>query len=130
VFKAYKDTLDALEQDYPDTHFIHFTVPLTPVKETIKTWIKKIMRRSCWELSDNISRMQYNKLVRRAYAQHNLFDIAQVESNTESRSQSGFTYHGSYYQAMNKDIAERDGHLNATGKIYMAEKLTGFLCQV
>ena len=99
VFMYYRDTMAALQQEYPQVAFLYVTVPLTTDSP-----------------ADNVAREKYNTLVRQQYADSGrLFDLAAIESTRPdgtrvSGSHEGATYHGLY-----PGYASDNGHLNIRG---------------
>ena len=84
LFARYRDTMAALERDFPDVTSIHVTVPLTiepNVLSRLKTLVKKLLGRSDqFGQADNVARERLNALIRREYGGHHLFDLAAIES--------------------------------------------------
>jgi len=116
VFAAYQDTLDGLQRDYPDVRFVHTTVPLTAAPSGIKQHLKVLVRGD-----DNEARERYNDLVRGAYADDDLFDIAAVESTTAD---------GTRMSTLAPGWADADReHLNAAGSAVLAARFLDLLTQ-
>ena len=129
VLETYKHTFDQLTADYPNTRFLHFTVPLTPVNENWKTKLKKLAGKHCWEHGDNVYRNRYNKKLVSTFPAQTVFDIADKESTPTVGNKTGFTFKGHFYPSMMPEIAERDGHLNSQGQTLIARDLLGLLCR-
>jgi hypothetical protein len=116
VFAAYRETLDGLQRDYPDVRFVHATVPLTAAPSGIKQHLKVLVRGD-----DNAARERFNDLVREAYADDDLFDIAAVESTTPD---------GTRLATLAPGWADADReHLNAAGSAVLAARFLDLLTQ-
>nr|WP_300046992.1 hypothetical protein [uncultured Nocardioides sp.] len=116
VFAAYRETLDGLQRDFPDVRFVHATVPLTAAPSGIKQHLKVLLRGD-----DNAAREQFNDLVREAYADDDLFDIAAVESTTPD---------GTRLATLAPGWADTDReHLNAAGSAVLAARFLDLLTQ-
>jgi len=116
LFAAYRDTLDALQRDYPDVRLVHATVPLTAAPSGIRQRLAVLVRGD-----DNAARERFNALVRDAYAGDDLFDIAAVESTDAD---------GTRLTALAPGWADADRqHLNATGSAVLAARFLDLLTQ-
>jgi hypothetical protein len=114
LFAAYRRTMDGLERDHPDTRFVHATVPLTTAPSGIKQHLKVALRGD-----DNAARERFNDLVREAYADDNLFDIAAVESTAAD---------GTTMDTLAPGWADADReHLNAAGSAVLAARFLDLL---
>jgi hypothetical protein len=103
LFARCRDTMGALERDFPNVTFIHMTVPL----RTEATWG-----------ADNVARERFNALIRGEYAGHHLFDIAAIESTKPDGTRISGSYDNQGYFALYDGYANGDGfgvHLNAVG---------------
>lgn len=116
VFAAYRKTLDALERDYPDVRFLHATVPVTAAPSGIKQHLKVLLRGD-----DNDARDRFNDLVREAYADDDLFDIAAVESTAAD---------GTRLATLAPGWADADRqHLNPAGSAVLAARFLRLITQ-
>lgn len=126
VFSEYRDMMNRLQAKYPQTTFVAMTVPLTYQKTGIKTWIKSVIgKKDIWEYEDNMRRAEFNELVRKELADTPLFDLASVESNGESVKAGGREF-----SAMTPEYTDDGGHLNAKGRVVVAESLLSFLANL
>lgn len=126
IFVAYRDTLAALERDFPDVTFLYVTVPLTtefggPVQRA-KQRIKGMLGRdNLYVPADNVAREQLNSLIRAEYAETGrLFDIAAIQATDLEGNRRVRSHDGSEYYAMEAVISSNPGHLNATGGAVVA----------
>lgn len=125
IFTAYRDTLAALQRDYPDVTFVAATVPLnvkrSPV-DTVKVWLGRANR---LDPEHNTLREQLNTMLRNEYADTGLlFDVAALESTSPDGSRITGRHDGKLYYALDKAYASDSGHLNTVGAARVAE---GFL---
>jgi hypothetical protein len=100
LFARYRDTMGALERDFPNVTFIHVTVPLTTV--------------SGGE-AENVARERLNTLIRREYGSRHLFDLAAIESTKPDGTRVSGRYDNQEYFALYDGYASDVGHLNAVG---------------
>lgn len=128
LFRAYTDTLTALEQDYPEVTFVAATVPLQVKRGPlgkVKAWLGKPDRLGP---EHNTTREQFNALVRAEYAgTGHLFDVASIESTSPDGNRKAGKHDGELYYSLDKAYASDSGHLNATGAAAVAE---GFVAAV
>lgn len=116
VFSAYRTTMDDLERDFPDVRFVHTTVPLTAAPSGIKQHLKVVVRGD-----DNAARERYNALVREAYGDDDLFDIAAAE---------GTAADGVRTASLATGWADGDReHLNQAGSAMLAARFLDVLTQ-
>jgi hypothetical protein len=116
VFSAYRTTMDDLERDFPDVRFVHTTVPLTAAPSGIKQHLKVVVRGD-----DNAARERYNTLVREAYGDDDLFDIAAAE---------GTAADGVRTASLATGWADGDReHLNQAGSAMLAARFLDVLTQ-
>ena len=118
VFDDYVKTIDSLKTKFPDLKLIHFTVPLTTIQTSWKTWIKKIMRKKdIWEYTENVKKNHYNDLLIAKYkGKEPVFDIAMVESTKPDGSRNTYEYNGKTYYSMMPAYTDDGGHLNEIGR--------------
>ena len=115
LFTAYRDTIAALEKDFPDVTFIKATVPLTtkPTNvERLKLWLKD---NDGYGAAANATRERLNELIRKEYQGKHLFDVAAVESTASDGSRVSGRHEDQPYFALADGYAADPGHLNADG---------------
>jgi len=124
-FEYYKKYISQLNIEYPETTFIHITVPLTTMKTTWKTRLKiAIGKEEIWEYDDNIRRNEYNRLLIKEYTNKEpVFDIAAIESTFSDGTSCTFEKNGKLYSSMVPEYTNDGGHLNKTGQKKVAEQL-------
>ena len=132
VLDYYTKTIESLKKEYPKVTFVHFTVPLTVTKTSIKTWIKKIIgKKDIWEYDDNIKRNEYNELLKKHYKDKEpVFDLAGIESTFADGKRCTFSKDGKTYYSLVPEYTTDGGHLNEKGRKIVAEKLLVFLANL
>jgi hypothetical protein len=115
LFTRYRETMAALEQDFPDVTFVHVTVPLMTepgLLSRLKSWLTGSSR---YGPAENAARERLNALIRREYAGDHLFDLAAIESTAPDGSRSAGTYRDQPYYRLYDGYASDSGHLNGEG---------------
>ena len=119
LFARYRDTMAALERDFPNVTFIHVTVPLTTEPDLftqLKTRLKTLLgRRDGRAQPANVARERLNALIRGEYAGRHLFDLAAIESTKPDGTRVSGRYDDQGYFALYDGYASDMGHLNAVG---------------
>ncbi|NLW36650.1 MAG: hypothetical protein GXY80_14405 [Syntrophorhabdus aromaticivorans] len=124
VFDAYRDTLHSMKKKYPETTFIHVTVPLMVVQAGPRAWVKKIIGRPIDGYGDNILRQQFNEKVRAEYSgKEPIFDLAAIESTLPDGARAVFKKDGRTYPCLSPAYTNDGGHLNEQGRKRVAEQL-------
>ncbi len=100
LFARYRDTMGALERDFPNATFIHVTMPLTTEPGA---------------QAENVARERLNALIRGEYAGRHLFDLAAIESTKPDGTRVSGRYDNQGYFALYDGYASDMGHLNAVG---------------
>lgn len=131
LFESYKQTMTNLEKKFPDTLFLHATVPLRTVRTSWKTHLKKMLGKNVWEYADNIKRNEFNKMVRNEFKDSGrLFDIAYAESTYPDGSLEGITYNRRKYATLIPLYTNDGGHLNEDGRKVVAAHLLKLLAEI
>lgn len=130
LFEAYRDAMAGLAQRYPDTRFLHVTVPLTTVQKGPKAWVKNLMGRPVRGVLDNVNRSRFNQRMVREYGDsENLFDLAAYESTLPGGMYMTFKHDGEVYPALAETYTYDGRHLNERGRRYIGEQLLIFLSE-
>jgi hypothetical protein len=98
---AYRDSMTALEIQYPATKFIYWTMALTTTGD-----------------SKEVLRSQFNEKLRIWFSTQNnkiLFDIADIEAWSPDGIMQTFTNKGTTYQKLYEGYSSDGGHLNEKG---------------
>ncbi len=131
IFGRYQATIAALRAQHPATTFVHVTVPLTTIQGGLKGWVKRLLGREPYGVSDNLVRESYNALLRGAYAgREPLVDIARVETTTADGSPWTVEWNGKQVPAMVPAYTEDGGHLNREGRRRVARELISVLANL
>jgi len=134
IFDGYRDAIKGLQSRYPETQFLHVTVPIRSVPKGIKRNLKQSVKLLIGKpgfFEDNMMRRSYNELLKDAYSKTEaLFDLALIESvNT-----GGFRCHAikgaEKVQVMAPEYTEDGGHLNNLGRRKAAEQLLIILAEI
>jgi hypothetical protein len=127
LFARYRDTMAALERDFPDVTFIHVTVPLTTepgLFTELETRLKILIgRRQVRGPRANVARERLNALIRGEYAGRHLFDLAAIESTKPDGTRVSGSYDNRGYFALYDGYGSNEwgtlndgwGTLNAVG---------------
>jgi hypothetical protein len=115
LFARYRDTMAALERDFPHVTFIYATVPLTTQPSFISK-LKTFVRGSDWfGQPANLARERLNALIRREYAGRHFFDVAAIESTKPDGTRVSGRYDNQGYFALYDGYAVDICHLNEVG---------------
>jgi hypothetical protein len=131
VFSHYRKTMEELKKKYPQTTFVHVTVPLTVVQTGPKVLIKKMIGQAPGGYLDNAKRNEYNRKLREAYeGKEPIFDLARVESTYPDGNRATYDWKGQTYERMIPEYGSDGRHLNEPGRQRVAENLIVFLSQI
>jgi len=127
LFLNYKETMAKLKSEYPDTVFVHITIPLTTSQPSLKSFIKKLIGRT----DNNIMRNEFNEKLLKEYANKEpIFDLAKIESTSLDKSRVTFTSKGKTYYSLAPEYTNDGGHLNEVGRRQVAKEFLTFLSNV
>ncbi|HEY9653167.1 MAG TPA: hypothetical protein V6C95_21090 [Coleofasciculaceae cyanobacterium] len=138
IFAAYQSKMDALVKAFPQTRFIHLTVPLksqaTGFKKwrgEAKRWVKQLVSQPLNDRVDNQGRNDFNELLKTTYeGKAPIFDLAALEATYPNGKQEVFHRNGKSYFSLVPDYTNDGGHLNELGRKVVAEKLLVFLANL
>lgn len=112
IAQAYIASAKRLAQKYPQTTFVHFTVPLCTAADT----------------ASNDKRNDYSDLIRAAFPASAVFDLATAESTRGDGTKETYTSNGKTRPALAPDWASNDDcHLSSAGGEAMATALVKYL---
>lgn len=134
IFNDYSAALEGLKQRYPNTKFLHVTVPIRSTPKGARKYLKQAVKLFVGKpgfFEDNIKRHSYNKLLSDAYSKTGFFfDLARVEAVNSS----GFGCYALKGQqkvsVMAPEYTEDGGHLNGPGRKKAAEQLLIILAEI
>jgi len=132
IFSTYKKTLNRLKQQFPETIFVHVTVPLKTSRLSLKSIIKKLFgSQDIWEYDRNIKSNEYNQILRNEYKGIDpIYDLAEVESTYPNGSRASFTKNGKTYYFLVSEYSTDGGHLSLEGRMRAAEQLLILLADI
>jgi hypothetical protein len=139
LFDYYRSKITILKEKFPNTVFIHFTVPLVRGEKKFRvSSIKKIIKKTVGKktlhfLSNehNVARNRFNSLLISAYqGKDPVFDIAEIESTKPDGQRSSFKHDGEIFYSLFQGYTNDAGHLNETGQKLVAEKLLALLADL
>lgn len=132
LFKEYVNSIRVLKAKYPETKFVHFTIPLRTVPEGLKVKIKSVLGRKIPEHLDNVQRGKFNEMLRSEFGgREPLFDVARLESMVAGSNRAHtFRHDGRRYETLAPGNTYDGGHLNDAGKRWLAEQLLIFLAEL
>jgi len=115
LLAMYRETIAALERDFPKVTFVHVTVPLMTEQGQLSKLKSRLTGNSRYGPAENAARERLNALIRPEYAGKQLFDLAAVESTAPDGSRAVGTYQGQRYYRLYDGYASDSGHLNGEG---------------
>jgi len=131
VFQKYKETMKSLKENYPETTFIHFTVPLLDSSLGMKGYIKKIIGKYNKKVEGNIIKNKFNTMLREEYeGKEPFFDLAAIESTYPDGKREFFRKNGRRYYSLVPSYTDDGGHLNKLGRKILASKLLQYLASL
>lgn len=127
VFAMYKRTMTDLAAAYPETRFVHITVPLKATSSGLKKYIKNVLGKPHPFIADNSRRNEFNELMRKEYTGKQLFDLAAIEATRMDGTASFDTANGTKVPSLANEYTSDSGHLNEQGRRFVAEQFIGVL---
>lgn len=130
LFRRYKYSAAQLQQEYPQTLFVHMTAPLTVVQSGPKAMLKKLLGRpDRWAL-DNAQRERFNDLMRSEYGKGYFFDLARVESTGQDGRRHSFAAGDREVGVLVNEYSSDGKHLNERGRRWVAAHLLDYLARL
>jgi hypothetical protein len=115
LFARYRETVSALERDFPQVVFVHVTVPLMTEQRQLSKLKSRVTGNTRYGAAENAARERFNDLFRQNYVGGYLFDLAAIESTAPDGSRAVSTYRGQRYYHLYEGYASDSGHLNREG---------------
>ena len=115
LFATYRETIAALERDFPKVTFVKVTVPLMTEQGQLSKLKSRLTGSDRYGSAENAARERLNALIRREYAGDHFFDLAAIESTAPDGSRAIGTYKGQQYYRLYDGYASDSGHLNGEG---------------
>lgn len=130
LFGYYAEVMAGLKSQFPQTLFVHVTVPLTVAERSWRRWAARLRGRSADQASaDNAARARFNRALRSACAgKAPLFDLAAWETNARPGGKSAHPRADS--AALDRRMSSDGGHLSPRGQAVLGAALLDFLCDL
>jgi len=119
LLSHYVIQFNRLHENYPNTKFVHFTIPVMTRTRGLKGLAKTILDRD-----HNRSRNRLSEMIRQQYNHTEVFDIEKFETTRADGKQN--IYNRSILGLV-PEYTYDNGHLNKTGATYIAGELLLFL---
>ena len=130
VFEAYRSTVDAIKARHSGLRVVHITAPLTTMEGHLKLALKSVLGRAT-DRDRNVKRNQYNALLRAEFqGREPVFDLASLESTRPDGSRMWFGPSDAPVYSLAPELTSDGGHLNATGRRLVAERLLATLAKI
>ena len=134
IFDGYRTALDVLNDRYPNTKFIHMTVPIRSMPKGTKKYLKQTVKLLIGKpgfFEDNMMRRNYNDLLNKNYSKTGfLFALAHIES-VDAKGLGYYAQKGmEKVYVMAPEYTEDGGHLNSLGRKKVAEQLLIILAEI
>lgn len=134
IFDSYNAAIEGLKARYPETKFLHVTVPICSApkgaKKNLKESVKLLIGRP-GVLDDNVKRQHYNALLNDAYSKTDpVFDLASAESVNPNGCRYYAVKGTEKVFFMASQYTNDGGHLNEQGRKRIAEQLLIILAEV
>ena len=134
IFNRYSTAIEDMQRRYPQTKFLHVTVPICSAPKGAKRNLKhsiKLLIGKPGVLDDNMMRLRYNKYLNDAYCEtESVFDLALIESIRASGFRCYAEKGVERVYVMAPEYTDDGGHLNALGRRRVAEQLLVILAEV
>lgn len=136
LFETYKRSMAQLKEQYPETHFVHVTVPYTSEGVGFHLWVKKIkdvMKGVIGRTNyyDNYKRNLFNeKMLAEYVGKETVFDLAKLESSCQNGRRESFAEKGRVCYSLCEGYTDDYAHLNKVGSRIAAEQLLILLANV
>ena len=127
LFAEYQATLRDLRAKHPRTTFVHVTVPLVADEGFARSLAKKLLGKTSSAVPSNARREEFNALLRSAFGDEPLFDLARVESTDSSGRMVSAKLGNQVVPMLAAEYTEDGGHLNAAGSSRAAAALVNVL---
>ena len=126
----YSTTIGALRAEFPETTFVHVSVPLGAHGKGTKDRLYRLIGRDVWSDGSNAKRNEYNELLAERFPDEPIFDLAMLESTWPDGRRETFNHEGRRTFAMVPAYTNDGGHLNAVGRERAAASLVRLMARV
>jgi hypothetical protein len=134
IFVNYSEAISELRSEFPETIFVHLTVPIVAMPQSAEGVVKQFVKRVIGRpgvIEDNWVRHQYNVLLRDHYSgREPVFDLAAFEAVDSRGCSTVRMFKGEKILFMDPEKTEDGGHLNRYGRRTIGRELLAFLSGV
>jgi hypothetical protein len=134
IFNGYSAAIEELKQRYPNTKFLHVTVPIRSTPKGAKKFLKQTVKLLIGKpgfFEDNVVRHSYNDLLNNTYSKTGpFFDLARIESVNPVGLGCYAIKGAGKVPVMAPEYTEDGGHLNRLGRKKVAEQLLIILAEI
>jgi hypothetical protein len=127
ILDRYFAAIEDMQRRYPESRFLHATVPIRSVPKGLEANLKQFVKRLIGKpdvLDDNKVRLRYNQLLNAAYDEEgSVFDLALIESVRPNGLRCYAAKGAERVYVMAPEYTEDGGHLNRLGGKKAAEQL-------
>jgi hypothetical protein len=127
LFDHYRAAIGRLSAEFPQTRFLHATVPLTMRKLGIKERLKLALGKRLWGDESNVRREEFSGLVRESYPESRIVDIARLECVNPDGTPEQFAMDGKRHPCLSPAYTDDGGHLNGLGQRVVAAEMVRVL---
>ena len=127
LFDSYQRTLLELKRSHPEIRFGHVTVPLVERPTSLKWRLFLLVGKEVWEDEANVKRAKFNQLLKSAFAQDPIFDLAETEATTPDGNLTLFKHGGQSYMSLFPGYTDDGGHLNTLGQMVVGKAAISFI---
>lgn len=130
LFREYRDRMTRLREEWPELTIVHVTLPLLADTGTLRYAYARL-RRLPTVREVNLVREQYSQLIRSTYGgREPLFDLAHLESSRTDGTRAVVRHGMGSVPVLASEWTYDGGHLNAAGRLWMAEMLLATLAKL
>jgi hypothetical protein len=115
LLTSYRETIAALEREFPKVTFVHVTAPLMTEQGSLSRLKGRLTGSGRGAPIENAVRERLNAPIRHQYAGGHLFDLAAAQSTAPDGSRATGSYQGQVYYRLYEGYASDSGHFNGEG---------------
>ncbi|MET0065984.1 MAG: hypothetical protein ABW076_06530 [Candidatus Thiodiazotropha sp.] len=130
LFAEYQRVMVGLIARHPDITFVPLTVPLRHSPGGPGVWLRELLGRTNNSKLDNVKRNEFNRRLIAVYGEDRVIDIAASESTYADGRRESFRQNGDIQYALIGDYTSDGGHLNNTGRRWVARDFARQLARI
>jgi hypothetical protein len=131
ILDAYRSAMERLKGNFPQTAFLHVTVPLNSQRANIRVKLRHLFGKTSPIFLANQRRNRFNELLIKEYSGIDpIFDLATIESTQPSGRRETSTIQGQTIYSLYPGYTHDGGHLNQHGRQIVADRLLGTLARI